>query len=78
MSRLFVIHRFQGYKGERNTDPNISKMLQAKLGLDRNANKKKKKKKVSALEEGPSKATQLFCVFPNAAAVRQQQCAFSK
>ncbi|XP_077943299.1 lipoxygenase homology domain-containing protein 1 [Gasterosteus aculeatus] len=50
IARTFFI---KGYKGERNTDPNISKMLQAKLGLDRNANKKKKKKKVSALEEGP-------------------------
>lgn len=35
-------------------------MLQAKLGLDRNANKKKKKKKVAVVEEGPSKATELF------------------
>ena len=52
----------QGYEGERNTDPNTKKMLQAKLGLDRNANKKKKKKKVAVAEEGPSKATKLFSV----------------
>jgi len=51
----------QGYEGERTIDPNSKKMLQAKLGLDRNANKKKKKKKVA--EEGPSKASQLFSVF---------------
>lgn len=48
---------FQGYEGERNTDPNSKKIAQAKLGLDRNANKKKKKKKVAVVEEGPSKTT---------------------
>lgn len=53
----------QGYEGERNIDPNSKKMLQAKLGLDRNANKKKKKKKVAVAEEGPSKATQLSLCF---------------
>ncbi|KAM8885089.1 lipoxygenase homology domain-containing protein 1, partial [Spinachia spinachia] len=50
IARTFFV---KGHKGQRNTDPNINKMLQAKLGPDRNANKKKKKKKVSALEEGP-------------------------
>ncbi|KAL6113992.1 loxhd1 [Pungitius sinensis] len=50
IARTFFV---KGYEGQRNTDPNTNKMLQAKLGLDRNANKKKKKKKVSALEEGP-------------------------
>lgn len=40
-------------------------MAQAKLGLDRNANKKKKKKKVAVVEEGPSKATELFFMFFN-------------
>lgn len=54
----------QGYEGERNTDPNSKKLLQAKLGLDRNANKKKKKKKVAVVEEGPSKVTKLFFRFP--------------
>lgn len=53
----FVTCLFQGYEGERNTDPNSKKMAQAKLGLDRNANKKKKKKKVAVVEEGPSKTT---------------------
>lgn len=53
----------QGYEGERNTDPNTKKMLQAKLGLDRNANKKKKKKKVAVVEEGPSKTPKLFVMF---------------
>ncbi|TNN59103.1 Lipoxygenase y domain-containing protein 1 [Liparis tanakae] len=48
IERTFFV---KGYEGERNTDPNSKKMLQAKLGLDRNANKKKKKKKVA--EEGP-------------------------
>ncbi|KAK7934244.1 hypothetical protein WMY93_005140 [Mugilogobius chulae] len=41
---------------ERNTDPNTKKLAQAKLGLDRNANKKekkKKKKKTAVVEEGP-------------------------
>ena len=56
--------RVQGYEGERNTDPNSKKLLQAKLGLDRNANKKKKKKKVAVVEEGPSKVTKLFFMFP--------------
>lgn len=37
-------------------------MAQAKLGLDRNANKKKKKKKAAVVEEGPSTATKLFCM----------------
>ncbi|XP_061881566.1 lipoxygenase homology domain-containing protein 1-like isoform X1 [Entelurus aequoreus] len=46
---LFV----KGYEGERNADPNFKKMAEAKLGLDRNANKKKKKKKVAVTEEGP-------------------------
>ncbi|XP_075955406.1 lipoxygenase homology domain-containing protein 1 isoform X2 [Anarhichas minor] len=50
IERTFFV---KGYEGERNTDPNSKKMLQAKLGLDRNANKKKKKKKVAAVEEGP-------------------------
>lgn len=53
----------QGYEGERNTDPNSKKIAQAKLGLDRNANKKKKKKKVAVVEEGPSKATKLLYIF---------------
>ncbi|XP_056274884.1 lipoxygenase homology domain-containing protein 1 isoform X1 [Pseudoliparis swirei] len=48
IERTFFV---KGYEGERNIDPNSKKMLQAKLGLDRNANKKKKKKKVA--EEGP-------------------------
>ncbi|XP_047448234.1 lipoxygenase homology domain-containing protein 1 [Mugil cephalus] len=50
IERTFFI---TGYEGERNTDPNTKKMAQAKLGLDRNANKKKKKKKVAVVEEGP-------------------------
>ncbi|XP_054628770.1 lipoxygenase homology domain-containing protein 1 isoform X1 [Dunckerocampus dactyliophorus] len=50
LERTFFV---KGYEGERNTDPNFKKMTQAKLGLDRNANKKKKKKKVAVLEEGP-------------------------
>lgn len=54
---------FQGYEGERNTDPNSKKTAQAKLGLDRNANKKKKKKKVAVVEEGPSKTTKPCIVF---------------
>ncbi|XP_053277048.1 lipoxygenase homology domain-containing protein 1 [Pleuronectes platessa] len=50
IERTFFV---KGYEGERSTDP-FSKMLaQAKLGLDRNANKKKKKKKVAVVEEGP-------------------------
>lgn len=57
---LSVLCLLQGYEGERNTDPNSKKMAQAKLGLDRNANKKKKKKKAAVVEEGPSKATKLF------------------
>ena len=56
---LCFICLVQGYEGERNTDPNSKKMAQAKLGLDRNANKKKKKKK-AVVEEGPSKTTKLF------------------
>ena len=43
----------QGYEGERSSDPNSKKIMQAKLGLDRNANKKKKKKKAAVVEEGP-------------------------
>uniref|UniRef100_A0A8D0DE08 Lipoxygenase homology PLAT domains 1 n=1 Tax=Sander lucioperca TaxID=283035 RepID=A0A8D0DE08_SANLU len=50
IERTFFV---KGYEGERNTDPNSKKLLQAKLGLDRNANKKKKKKKVAVVEEGP-------------------------
>lgn len=46
---------FQGFEGERHLDPNSKNITQAKLGLDRNANKKKKKKKVAVVEEGPSK-----------------------
>ena len=37
-------------------------MAQARLGLDRNANKKKKKKKAAVVEEGPSTAANLFCM----------------
>lgn len=51
----------QGYEGERNTDTNSKKIAQAKLGLDRNANKKKKK--VAVVEEGPSKDTKLLYIF---------------
>lgn len=54
----------QGYEGERATDPHSKKMAQAKLGLDKNANKKKKKKKVAVVEEGPSKSMKLFGVSP--------------
>ncbi|XP_076005611.1 lipoxygenase homology domain-containing protein 1 [Genypterus blacodes] len=43
----------QGYEGERNSDPYAKKLAEAKLGLDRNANKKKKKKKAAVVEEGP-------------------------
>uniref|UniRef100_A0A8C2ZJA1 Lipoxygenase homology PLAT domains 1 n=1 Tax=Cyclopterus lumpus TaxID=8103 RepID=A0A8C2ZJA1_CYCLU len=50
IERTFFV---KGYKGERNTDPNSKKMLLAKLGLDRNADKRKKKKKVAAVDEGP-------------------------
>ncbi|KAI3372735.1 hypothetical protein L3Q82_023197 [Scortum barcoo] len=50
IERTFYV---KGYEGERNTDPNSKKMAQAKLGLDRNANKKKKKKKAAVMEEGP-------------------------
>ncbi|KAM9858421.1 lipoxygenase homology domain-containing protein 1 [Aulostomus maculatus] len=49
LERTFFV---KGYEGERNTDPHSKKIAQAKLGLDRNANKKKKKKKV-VVEEGP-------------------------
>lgn len=45
---------FQGYEGERNNDSNSEMMAQAKMGLDRNANKKKKKK-MAVVEEAPSK-----------------------
>ncbi|XP_072290031.1 lipoxygenase homology domain-containing protein 1 [Eucyclogobius newberryi] len=53
IARTFFV---KGYEGERNTDPNTKKLAQAKLGLDRNANKKekkKKKKKTAMVEEGP-------------------------
>ncbi|XP_062273857.1 lipoxygenase homology domain-containing protein 1 [Scomber scombrus] len=50
IERTFFV---KGYEGERHTDPNSKKIAQAKLGLDRNANKKKKKKKVAVVEEGP-------------------------
>lgn len=59
-SFLFLSVRRQGYEGERIPDPNSKRIAQAKLGLDRNANKKKKKKKVAALEDGPSNATLLL------------------
>ncbi|KAJ0019698.1 hypothetical protein NQD34_007267 [Periophthalmus magnuspinnatus] len=53
IARTFFV---KGYEGERNMDPNTKKLAQAKLGLDRNANKKekkKKKKKATVVEEGP-------------------------
>ncbi|XP_071750893.2 lipoxygenase homology domain-containing protein 1 [Centroberyx gerrardi] len=50
IERTFFV---KGYEGERHSDPNSKKIAQAKLGLDRNANKKKKKKKVAVVEEGP-------------------------
>ncbi|KAM6931491.1 lipoxygenase homology domain-containing protein 1 [Xenentodon cancila] len=50
IDRTFFV---KGYEGERNTDPYFTKMSQAKVGLDKNANKKKKKKKVAVVEEGP-------------------------
>ncbi|KAG7237555.1 hypothetical protein INR49_032172, partial [Caranx melampygus] len=50
IERTFFV---KGYEGERHIDPNSMKVAQAKLGLDRNANKKKKKKKVTVVEEGP-------------------------
>ncbi|XP_071394579.1 lipoxygenase homology domain-containing protein 1 [Centroberyx affinis] len=50
IERTFFV---KGYEGERYSDPNSKKIAQAKLGLDRNANKKKKKKKVAVVEEGP-------------------------
>nr|XP_019954598.1 PREDICTED: lipoxygenase homology domain-containing protein 1-like [Paralichthys olivaceus] len=50
IERTFFV---KGYEGERGTDPISKKLAQAKLGLDRNANKKKKKKKVAVVEEGP-------------------------
>ncbi|XP_075875519.1 lipoxygenase homology domain-containing protein 1 [Nelusetta ayraudi] len=50
IDRAFFV---KGYEGERIPDPNSKRIAQAKLGLDRNANKKKKKKKVAALEDGP-------------------------
>ncbi|XP_029365801.1 lipoxygenase homology domain-containing protein 1-like [Echeneis naucrates] len=50
IERTFFV---KGYEGERNIDPHSKRMAQAKLGLDRNANKKKKKKKVAVNEEGP-------------------------
>lgn len=53
----------QGYDGERNSDPNSKKIVQTKLELDRNANKKKKRKKVAMVEEGPSKPANVFYVF---------------
>lgn len=57
--------RVQGYEGERIPDPNSKRIAQAKLGLDRNANKKKKKKKVAVVEDGPSKAAHLLHIFLN-------------
>lgn len=53
---------FQGYEGERSSDPYSKMIAQAKLGVDKNANKKKKKKKAAVVEEGPSKVTNLFIV----------------
>ncbi|XP_067084534.1 lipoxygenase homology domain-containing protein 1 [Osmerus mordax] len=50
IERTFFV---KGYEGERSSDPNSKKIMQAKLGLDRNANKKKKKKKAAVVEEGP-------------------------
>ncbi|XP_058493118.1 lipoxygenase homology domain-containing protein 1 [Solea solea] len=50
IDRTFFV---KGYEGERSTDPFAIKMAQAKMGLDRNANKKKKKKKAAVEEEGP-------------------------
>ncbi|XP_029915187.1 lipoxygenase homology domain-containing protein 1 [Myripristis murdjan] len=50
IERTFFV---KGYEGERHSDPNLKKIAQAKMGLDRNANKKKKKKKVAVVEEGP-------------------------
>ncbi|XP_060927887.1 lipoxygenase homology domain-containing protein 1 [Limanda limanda] len=50
IERTFFV---KGYEGERSTDPFTKMLAQAKLGLDRNANKKKKKKKVAVVEEGP-------------------------
>ncbi|XP_061586231.1 lipoxygenase homology domain-containing protein 1 [Cololabis saira] len=50
IDRTFFV---KGYEGERNTDPYFTKMSQAKVGLDKNANKKKKKKKLAVVEEGP-------------------------
>ncbi|KAM6965464.1 lipoxygenase homology domain-containing protein 1 [Aplochiton taeniatus] len=50
IERTFFV---MGYEGERSSDPNSKKIAQAKLGLDRNANKKKKKKKVAIIEDAP-------------------------
>ncbi|XP_065818145.1 lipoxygenase homology domain-containing protein 1 [Labrus bergylta] len=50
IERTFFV---KGYEGERSSDPYSKKIAQAKLGLDRNANKKKKKKKVAVVDEGP-------------------------
>ncbi|KAM3867839.1 lipoxygenase homology domain-containing protein 1 [Diretmus argenteus] len=50
IDRIFFV---KGYEGVRHADANSKKIAQAKLGLDRNANKKKKKKKVAVIEEGP-------------------------
>ncbi|XP_049618566.1 lipoxygenase homology domain-containing protein 1 isoform X3 [Syngnathus scovelli] len=49
LERTFFV---KGYEGERNTDPNSKMAAHAKMGLDRNANKKKKKK-MAVVEEGP-------------------------
>lgn len=66
---MSFICRVQGYEGERIPDPNSKRIAQAKLGLDRNANKKKKKKKVAVVEDGPSKATQLLHIFLNTGSI---------
>lgn len=58
---VFILCLFQGYEGERSSDPYSKMIAQAKLGLDKNANKKKKKKAV-VVEEGPSKVYSL-CLF---------------
>lgn len=60
---MSVLCLVQGYEGERHPDPFAKNMAQAKLGLDRNANKKKKKKKVAVMEEGPSKTTKVIVFF---------------
>lgn len=59
---VLILCLFQGYEGERSSDPYSKMIAQSKLGLDRNANKKKKKKKAAVTEEGPSKDARLFLV----------------